>query len=340
MLGIELTFASGGEVLALGGRTLTLPILAVAREYTRRYCEVMLEVASKSLREIGEWAGEEVSRRVGTAFGIEGHADEPYRLLIVDSDTNTALDLYRDAWLLKEFWALYLAIGGWLSPWYRRSYKAEHSHKRLYFTPGEMYKLLTDPPEGVKTAPDHLQESIFKVGRLAERAFDREEQRHSEELKRLLRKADELFLEWAVWELENDFLVLYGQRAFEYRINQVWRKPNPGPVCKSNRRASPGGSDKYISPSLLPLAWVEVKWCLDHNQHVAFCEQCGGAFPLTRPYKRSAYLCSPECRKARRIEQVGGPEKQRELWRQAKRASRSRLEKGERRRKRGFGGSS
>jgi hypothetical protein len=86
------------------------------------------------------------------------------------------------------------------------------------------------------------------------------------------------------------------------------------------------------------LAWIEVKWCLDHGQHVALCHKCGGVFPLTRPYKRSVYLCSPECRKARRIEQAGGLEKQRELWRQAKRASRSRLEKGEKRRKRGFGG--
>ncbi len=78
----------------------------------------------------------------------------------------------------------------------------------------------------------------------------------------------------------------------------------------------------YCSDSLLPLAWIELMWAVEHNTYAHICQICDGVFEITKPYRREVYTCPGDCTKQQVTQRMGGEEKKKEYFREAKRKSR------------------
>ncbi len=124
----------------------------------------------------------------------------------------------------------------------------------------------------------------------------------------------------------------YREEVFRFRTRQATTE-----VMVIEKNSKKDIAHLYRAKGLLPLLWMEIMWAIENGKHAAFCDICGSAFHLTKPYKRKAYLCSSECAIKKKIENAGGLEKWREKNKIAKRESRKRLGSGIRLRKRGFG---
>lgn len=74
----------------------------------------------------------------------------------------------------------------------------------------------------------------------------------------------------------------------------------------------------YITDTLLPLAWAEIWYALDHRLKFGVCPFCNGVYeiPVNAPWK--SFCGEKECRKAKVIQDHGGIEEYRKWERKRK----------------------
>ncbi|MGE5483622.1 MAG: hypothetical protein ACM3X4_01240 [Ignavibacteriales bacterium] len=88
-------------------------------------------------------------------------------------------------------------------------------------------------------------------------------------------------------------------------------------------------TDQHSAAGLLPLAWCELRWCLQHNQRAKVCAECRGVFPVGSQLTK--ITCDdPACRKAHLRTKKGGVE----AWREYERARKAKQRAAKRARER------
>lgn len=119
------------------------------------------------------------------------------------------------------------------------------------------------------------------------------------------------------------WLLTYMEGTFRYRTGSVGAQI----MVTTDGNGRPQSGKLYKSDSFLALAWIEIMWALDHEIYARTCQSCGTVFRLGGPYTRKFYLCSPACRRQRRIDNRGGLEELRQYNRERQRASRRRRQR-------------
>ncbi len=185
-------------------------------------------------------------------------------------------------WLVAESNALRFAVSNWLSP------RKNTARPREYLSPKQLFiRTTTQPPGGsdpllsflVDTAKYHAVHAKYGA--------------HATAL--------------LVW-------MMYLDELFRARTRQVGVE-----LLVTEERGQPSLAHLYSSEGLIPLAWAEIMWAIDSGTHAHTCDICGGVFRLRRPFTRTAYTCSPQCARKRKIERMGGPEAFRAYNREAQR---------------------
>ncbi len=313
---LPLTGAAGG---------IELPLLGLTGEYTRALHPLWDRIDAQaegargvpSRRDLLAAFESFTSAAAGgapTPVGSGGGLPEPYRSKTSWIRKSLKKEAREDDrfWLWLEHGALRMAIASWLvaaKKWgkLREQFRPDES----YLRPEERYlqHSLQDPDTGLWLSSLKHFPSLFRI----------DEDTGS-----------------GLWNNENRarlWSATYLEEVFRFRTRQVGTE-----VLVSGKGNKKHLTHLYHADSLLPLVWVEILWAIQNDRYAQLCEECGAAFSLDRPYKRKAYICSrAECRKARRIRQAGGVEKQRKAWRTAQRESREKRAKGEHEgRKRGW----
>lgn len=226
----------------------------------------------------------------GTAMRPESIHDEPYvpkstRAFLPEPLWGELNICSEDAfWLVAESNALRFAVSNWLSP------RRNTARPREYLSPKQLFiRTTTQPPHDA----DPLFSSLM----------------HSA-------KYDTIYTKYgpdAAAALEA--WMMYLDELFRARTRQVGVEL----LIVMDERGQLALTHAYTSKELIPLAWAEIMWAIDSGTYAHTCDICGGVFRLRRPFTRTAYTCSPQCARKRKIERMGGPEAFRAYNREAQR---------------------
>lgn len=217
-------------------------------------------------------------------------------------------------WYFMEVECYRQAIEDWLTP------KKESEHARVYLKPREMFVKNSLQKANVNIENSWLQHILdshnlesYPKNEISKLIND------FEDIPFVLHHEKGNVLTSEQWQA---ILFLgYQEFVFRHRTSQAGTEI----FVNAERNGEIAISYSYNVKGLLPLAWVELMWAVDHDIYAHDCQICGGIFEITRPYKRKSYTCPGECKKQQEINRMGGEEKKREYFRNAKKESRDRI---------------
>ncbi len=312
----QLYISEKGEVLITpAGDRREYPLLGLVREYTRCFQPVFQHARWQKQVPSPQEAWGALGEFTVSVEGNQGFPDdssaEGYKIVHDRGYTTTTAQIIKAIpkefaneegyWLWLEYLAVHGAVNTWLFP------KERLGGRPKYLTPKERY---------LKTS---LQLPGCDMWASATMAFFG-----------VLLNRDSLNVD--AKKMAGLLMYTYREEVFRFRTRQATIE-----ILVTANDKKKDITHLYRAKGLLPLLWTEILWAIENDKYAAFCNICGSAFHLTKPYKRKAYLCSKKCIKEKKIKNAGGLEVWREKNKIAKRKSRERLESGIRLRKRGFG---